>query len=237
MTGCQRFPMTGGQRFQGIQEVGVAQRAARHLSAFRPRQPVLGTWPLEVTDGREGPRQRNGPGKRGRPPGKAGATAGGTHPSGEGRGEERGREAGGSIPNDETSRTRMADRPASNIAEQSGTEFLTGSSESLRATEPSVVSSVGSVANALAITAGKAVLDALAALGAEQDVVRLSQVAEKTQLGADVLLPLERRLEGINLIEVINRTSFGDDSLKLTADGVDAASGHHLERLAALADE
>jgi hypothetical protein len=134
----------------------------------------------------------------------------------------------------------MADRPTTNIADQTGTAFLTGPSQQLGSTDSQASGpsseSANPVVNALAVTAGKAVLDALAALGAEKNVVRLSQVADKTQLTAEVLVPLSRKLASLGLTDVTDPTSFGDDGIMLTSEGMEIASGQHLDRLRALAD-
>lgn len=81
------------------------------------------------------------------------------------------------------------------------------------ASEPDPV--VNSTAQAFA---GKTILEAIQRLENDKgdQGVRLSDVAEETGMSAVLLLPMARRLEKGDLLEVLDRTSFGDDSVRLT---------------------
>jgi hypothetical protein len=64
------------------------------------------------------------------------------------------------------------------------------------------------------------VLTTLNQLGANEHPVKMSQVADLTRSRADILLPIQDSLAAQGLVEVVDTTAFGDDSVKLTDYGV-----------------
>jgi hypothetical protein len=61
--------------------------------------------------------------------------------------------------------------------------------------------------------------------------IRLSAVAEETQMTAEVLLPLARRLETQGLLETHESNAFGDNLVSLTQRGVDLSREKNLVSL------
>lgn len=80
------------------------------------------------------------------------------------------------------------------------------------------------------------VLSTLKDLGAADHPVKLDEVAEATGSRADVLLPLEDSLAGSGWIEITERTPFGDDSLKLTEEGIAIAQSGEPEAMLKLGE-
>ncbi|HEY7280397.1 MAG TPA: hypothetical protein VID47_02280 [Actinomycetota bacterium] len=66
---------------------------------------------------------------------------------------------------------------------------------------------------------------------------QLSEVAEQIGMGADVLIPLARRLTEAGMLQVIESTAFGDQTVTVTPEGIrlldEGATRELIERVAA----
>jgi hypothetical protein len=111
------------------------------------------------------------------------------------------------------------------IIDRMGIAFLT--EPSARSSEPSLETGVTSQQSAINRSsrafANWTVLSALTELGAHEHPVKMSEVAHATQSRADILLPIEDNLVAQGWIEVVDKTAFGDDSVRLTDDGAAVA--------------
>jgi hypothetical protein len=80
------------------------------------------------------------------------------------------------------------------------------------------------------------VLSALADLGAHDHPVTMAEVADRTRTRADILLPIEDSLAAQGWIEVVDKTTFGNDTVKLTDDGAALAQSGTAPAIVTLGD-
>lgn len=104
------------------------------------------------------------------------------------------------------------------ISERIGLDYLIESAREERAAN--AVPETAQVDSHLLAFAGRAVLETISRLAqkGEETPIRLSDISEELKMGAEVLVPLARKLEKLGLVATLERSSFGDNCVKLTSE-------------------